>query len=90
MPPLVTFLSSIWCGTSLLLLRLCGLDALFTKMTVRVRLQRLGRRNRPFYRVVVADSRAPRNGKFIELVSKDKCKNVRYLVCLSLYGINMQ
>ncbi|CAN0552080.1 unnamed protein product, partial [Ectocarpus sp. 8 AP-2014] len=38
-------------------------------MTVRVRLQRLGRRNRPFYRVVVADSRAPRDGKFIELVS---------------------
>ncbi|CAN0414143.1 unnamed protein product, partial [Ectocarpus sp. 13 AM-2016] len=37
-------------------------------MTVRVRLQRLGRRNRPFYRVVVADSRAPRDGKFIELV----------------------
>ncbi|CAN0067704.1 unnamed protein product [Laminaria digitata] len=38
-------------------------------MTVRVRLQRFGRRNRPFYRVVVADSRSPRNGKFIELVS---------------------
>ncbi|CAN0240189.1 unnamed protein product [Pylaiella littoralis] len=37
-------------------------------MTVRVRLQRFGRRNRPFYRVVVADSRSPRNGKFIELV----------------------
>lgn len=38
-------------------------------MTVRVRLQRFGRRNRPFYRVVVADSRSPRDGKFIELVS---------------------
>ncbi|CAM9574284.1 unnamed protein product, partial [Hapterophycus canaliculatus] len=37
-------------------------------MTVRVRLQRLGRRNKPFYRVVVADSRSPRDGKFIELV----------------------
>lgn len=35
---------------------------------MRVRLQRFGRRNRPFYRVVVADSRSPRNGKFIELV----------------------
>lgn len=39
-------------------------------MTVRVRLQRLGRRNKPFYRVVVADSRSPRDGKFIELVSR--------------------
>lgn len=38
-------------------------------MPVRIRLQRFGRRNRPFYRVVVADSRAPRDGKFIELVS---------------------
>ncbi|CAM9673264.1 unnamed protein product [Choristocarpus tenellus] len=37
-------------------------------MPVRVRLQRFGRRGRPFYRVVVADSRAPRDGKFIEIV----------------------
>jgi small subunit ribosomal protein S16 len=28
----------------------------------------MGRRNRPFYRVVVADSRSPRNGKFIESI----------------------
>jgi small subunit ribosomal protein S16 len=28
----------------------------------------MGRRNRPFYRVVVADSRSPRDGKFIELI----------------------
>jgi small subunit ribosomal protein S16 len=35
---------------------------------VKIRLRRMGRRNRPFYRVVVADSRSPRNGKFIESI----------------------
>jgi len=35
---------------------------------VRIRLARLGRKKRPFYRVVVADSRAPRDGRFIEVV----------------------
>ena len=29
---------------------------------------RFGRRNRPFYRVVAADSRAPRDGKFLEIL----------------------
>ena len=33
---------------------------------VKIRLKRLGAHKRPFYRVVVADSRAPRDGKFIE------------------------
>ena len=33
---------------------------------VRIRLMRFGRRKRPFYRVVVADSRAPRDGKYID------------------------
>ncbi len=35
-------------------------------MPVRIRLQRHGRKNRPFYHIVAADSRAPRDGKFIE------------------------
>ncbi len=35
-------------------------------MAVKIRLQRRGRRHRPFYAIVVADSRAPRDGKFIE------------------------
>lgn len=38
-------------------------------MVVRLRCQRWGRRNRPFYRIVAADQRAPRDGKFIEIVS---------------------
>jgi small subunit ribosomal protein S16 len=37
-------------------------------MVVRIRLQRFGRKNLPFYRIVIADSRAPRDGKFIEKV----------------------
>ena len=35
-------------------------------MAVKIRLRRVGARNNPFYRVVVADSRSPRDGRFIE------------------------
>ncbi|MDD7408743.1 MAG: 30S ribosomal protein S16 [Anaerovoracaceae bacterium] len=35
-------------------------------MAVKIRLRRMGRKKKPFYRVVVADSRAPRDGRFIE------------------------
>jgi len=35
---------------------------------VKIRLRRMGRKNRPFYRVVVADSRSPRDGKFIDII----------------------
>jgi len=35
-------------------------------MAVKIRLRRLGAKKAPFYRVVVADSRSPRDGKFIE------------------------
>lgn len=35
-------------------------------MAVRIRLKRLGAKKAPFYRIVVADSRTPRNGKSIE------------------------
>ena len=37
-------------------------------MTVRIRLSRHGAKKRPYYRIVVADIRAPRDGKFIERV----------------------
>ena len=37
-------------------------------MAVRIRLSRLGRKKAPFYRLVVADSRSPRDGRFIELI----------------------
>jgi small subunit ribosomal protein S16 len=35
-------------------------------MPVKIRLQRHGKKQRAFYHIVVADSRAPRDGKFIE------------------------
>lgn len=35
-------------------------------MAVRIRLKRIGAKKRPFYRVVVADARSPRDGRFIE------------------------
>lgn len=35
---------------------------------VKIRLQRVGRKKKPSYRVVVADSRAPRDGAFIEVI----------------------
>ena len=37
-------------------------------MAVRIRLARMGAKKRPFYRVVAADSEAPRDGKFIEIL----------------------
>lgn len=37
-------------------------------MATKIRLQRQGRKKRPFYHIVVADSRAPRDGKFIEKI----------------------
>ena len=53
-------------------------------MPVRLRLQRFGRKKLPFYRLVAADSRASRDGKFIEMLGtynpiarEDKVKEVR-------------
>ena len=37
-------------------------------MAVKIRLTRLGRKKKPFYRIVVANSEAPRDGKFLEVV----------------------
>ena len=37
-------------------------------MAVKIRLKRMGAKKAPFYRVVVADSRSPRDGRFIETV----------------------
>ena len=35
-------------------------------MAVKIRLKRMGQKKAPFYRIVVADARSPRDGKFIE------------------------
>ena len=37
---------------------------------VRIRLRRIGRKKSPMYRIVVADSQSPRDGKFIEIIGQ--------------------
>ncbi len=37
-------------------------------MAVRLRLKRMGRKKRPFYRIIAADSRSPRDGRHIEVI----------------------
>lgn len=37
-------------------------------MAVRIRLTRLGKKKKPFYRIVVADGESPRDGKFLDIV----------------------
>ncbi len=37
-------------------------------MAVKIRLKRVGKKKQPYYRVVVADSRSPRDGRFIEQI----------------------
>ena len=37
-------------------------------MAVKIRLNRMGEKKHPFYRIVVADARSPRDGRFIEIV----------------------
>ena len=48
-------------------------------MAVKIRLRRMGQKKAPFYRIVVADSRSPRDGRFIEEIgtydpTKDPCE----------------
>ncbi len=51
-------------------------------MSVKIRLSRHGAKKRPYYRVVVADSRCPRDGKFIEEVG-------RYNPCVEPAMVNL-
>lgn len=44
-------------------------------MSVRIRLARHGRRKLPVYRIVVADSRSPRNGRFLEVIGSYNPQN---------------
>ena len=45
-------------------------------MAVKIRLRRMGQKTAPFYRIVVADARAPRDGRFIdEIGTYDPTKN---------------
>ena len=37
-------------------------------MAVKLRLKRMGAKQKPFYRIIAADSRSPRDGRFIETI----------------------
>ena len=53
-------------------------------MSVSIRLRREGAKNRPYYRVVVADSRSPRDGKFIEVIGTYDPKKSGHNTSLSI------
>lgn len=55
---------------------------------VRIRLMRLGAKKKPFYRVVVADARARRNGPFIEIVGTYNPKREPADINLNIERIN--
>jgi small subunit ribosomal protein S16 len=53
-------------------------------MAVSIRLRREGAKNRPYYKIVVADSRSPRDGKFIETVGTYDPKKVSHNSTLNI------
>jgi len=66
------------------------------KMVVRLRLQRFGQTHNPFYRMVAANSRAPRDGKFLEILgtynpiaTRDGVKEIRLKVDRLKYWLSV-
>ena len=59
-------------------------------MPVKIRLQRKGRKKRPFYYIVVADARAPRDGKFIERIGSYKPNTNPATIELNFDKVNSQ
>ena len=57
-------------------------------LSVRIRLARAGAKKKPFYRVVVADQRAPRDGRFIEIVGRYNPRTDPSLIELDIDRIN--
>ena len=51
-------------------------------MAVKIRLRRMGRKKAPVYRIIVADSRSPRDGRFIEEIGTydPNCEPIAYTV----------
>jgi small subunit ribosomal protein S16 len=61
---------SLFCGVCVLAGKIEVHTKEFTFMAVKIRLARHGAKKAPFYRVVVADSRSPRDGRFIDMVGR--------------------
>jgi small subunit ribosomal protein S16 len=66
-------------------------------MSLKIRLARGGAKKRPYYRIVVADSRSPRDGKFIEkigtfnpLLAKDSPERVKLVTERAQYWLSKE
>jgi small subunit ribosomal protein S16 len=57
-------------------------------MAVKIRLRRVGRKKAPVYRIVVADSKSPRDGKFIEIVGQYQPRTGDRAVNLDVARVN--
>ena len=57
-------------------------------MAVKIRLRREGRKKTPMYRIVVADSRSPRNGRFIEIIGQYQPRFTEGAINLKLDRVN--
>ena len=55
---------------------------------VRIRLRRIGRKKAPVYRLVVADSKSPRDGKFIEIVGQYQPRTGEQAINLDTARVN--
>lgn len=57
-------------------------------MAVKIRLRREGRKKTPMYRIVVADSKAPRDGRFIEIVGQYQPRSGENAIALKTERVN--
>ena len=57
-------------------------------MAVKIRLRRVGRKKAPMYRIVVADSKSPRDGKFIEIVGQSQPRTGDNALTLNAERVN--
>jgi len=57
-------------------------------LSVKIRLTRIGSKKQPFYRIVVADSRSPRDGKFIEKIGTYDPKTDPSTIVLDIDKVN--
>ncbi len=64
--PRTTYNFEVFFGYKGLIYDICRLNLKINKMAVKIRLQRHGKKDSAFFHLVVADGRAPRDGKFIE------------------------
>jgi len=55
---------------------------------VRIRLRRTGRKKAPFYRIVVADSKSPRDGSFIEIIGQYAPRQGNTAIALDAARVN--